>query len=367
MKVAVLGAGHGGQAMAADLTLSGHSVRLAAIPEHANNIAIIRAFGGIFLEGTASSGVPAGFAKIQMITDDVPAAIKGAEIVMVVVPAFAQEPYMRILLECAEPGQLVVFNPGKFASLEFGRMLWEAGRLGEVKVGETDTLIYAARMSGAGHNRILGVKSAVYYAAFPSVETAATLYSLMDLYPQFAPAKNVLQTSVDDIAMTLHPITTLMNASRIEQIGPYRNPHYGITPSLGRVIQAVDNERYELSKKLRYETMSFLEAYERDYGVKGKSVDEVILNVPAYKSMASPDSLNHRYITEEVPYGLVPVAALARIAGIAAPGTDCIIRLACMANGVDYWAMGRSLDAMGLSGLDISGLIKYVTHGPAKA
>lgn len=364
MRVAVLGAGHGGQAMAADLTLAGHEVRLAAVPEHAGNIAILKSIGGIYLEGATSTGAPPGFARIALMTDDVPKAVAGAEVIMLVLPAFAQKPYIEILLRCAERGQIVVFNPGKFAALEFTRMLIEAGRYGEIQVGETETLIYAARIKGAGHNWIMGIKHMVYYAAMPSVRTAETLWVLHDLFPAFAPARNVLQTSVDDVAMTLHPITTLMNASRIEQMGPYRTHHYDITPALGRVILAVDGERYEISKRLRYETLDFFENYERDYGVTGKSVDELILNVSAYGNMSSPDKLTHRYVTEEVPYGLVAVEAMGRVVGVPTPRTAAIIELASMANDVDYRAAGRSFEAMGLAGFDIEGLIGYVTYGP---
>jgi opine dehydrogenase len=364
MRVAVLGAGHGGQAMAADLTLAGHEVRLAAVPEHAGKIAILKAIGGIHLEGTTSTGVPAGFARIALITDDVPQAIAGAAVIMLVLPAFAQKPYMEILRRWAERGQLVVFNPGKFAALEFTRMLIEAGRYGEILVGETETLIYAARIQAAGHNRIMGIKNMTYYAAMPAVQTARTLRVLDDLLPRFAPARNVLQTSVDDMAMTIHPITTLMNASRIEQLGPYLTHHYDITPALGRVILAVDGERYAIAQRLRYETLSFFENYERYYGVSGKSVDELILNVAAYGSMSSPDKLTHRYVTEEVPYGLVAVEAMGRVVGVPTPGMSAIIELANMANDVDYRAGGRRFEAMGLAGFDLEGLIDYVTYGP---
>ncbi len=367
MKIAVLGAGHGGQAMAADLTLMEHEVRFAAVPEHAGNLVVIKAFGGIYLEGSTSTGKEPGFAKIHMITDNVADAVKGAEIVMVVAPAFAHESYMRELVKYGEPGQLVVFNPGKFAALVFAKMLMDAGRYGELLIGETDNLIYATRMKGAGHSWIMGVKSELYYSAFPSIDTARTLYVLLDIFPQFFPARNVFQTSVDDIGMSLHTVTTLMNASRIEQMGPYKNSHYDITPSLGRVILAVDNERLEVSKALRYETFDFLELYEMNYGVTGKSVHDVIKNVSAYNVMSSPDSLHHRYITEEVPYGLVPIEAIARIAGIETPGTASIIQLANMANDVDYRRTGRSLESMGLAGLDIEGLIRYVSYGPERS
>ncbi len=79
MKVAILGAGHGGVAMAGDLTLAGHEIRLAAVPEHSGNLKLLQAFGGIMVEGVTSSGAPVGFARPAMMTTDVAAAIRGCE------------------------------------------------------------------------------------------------------------------------------------------------------------------------------------------------------------------------------------------------------------------------------------------------
>jgi len=363
MKIAILGAGHGGPAMAADLSLSGHEVRLAAVPEHSSNLIIIKAFGGIYLEGKTSSGRPTGFVQLHKITTDVGEAVRGAEVVMVVVPAFAQKVYMEKLVECAEPGQIIVFNPGKFATLEFASILKKAGRDKELFIGETTSLLYAAKISGPGHVKIKAVKTDLYFSAFPSIKTGQTMFILFDLFQQLTPAYNVLQTSMDDIGMTLHTITTLMNASRIEQMGPYRNSHYDITPSVGRVIEAVDSERLAIAKALKCEALSFLETYDFIYGIKGKNAYEVVMNVDAYNIQTSPDNLNHRYVSEEIPYGLVPAASIARVAGIDTPGMDSIIQLGSMANGVDYRKTGRSLESLGLSDLNISELIKYVTYG----
>lgn len=363
MKVAVLGAGHGGQAMAAYLKISGHEVRLAAVPEHASKLLILKAFGGIYLEGITSGGKPPGYVKLDMITDNVSEAVKGVEVILIVVPAFAQEAYMKILVEHGETRQIIVFNPGKFACMEFAKMLKDAGRDGDLTIGETTTLLYAAKLFGAGHVRIKAIKNDLYFSTFPSIKTAATLWTLSDLFTQFAPAHNVLQTSLDDIGMILHPITTLMNTSRIEQMGPYRNAYYDITPSIGRVIETVDNERLELAKFLRVEALSFLETYDHIYGIRAQNACEVIRSVDAYKIKFSPDNLNHRYVSEEIPYSLVPAAEIAGIAGMKTPGMDCIIELASMANGVNYRKEGRSLEKLGLKGIGIKELMSYVIYG----
>jgi opine dehydrogenase len=366
MKIAILGAGHGGQAMTADLTLGGHEVNLAAVAEHATNISLLSAFGGIILEGTTSTGKPIGFARPAMITTDVAAAIKGVQVIMVVVPAFAQQVYMDIIAKEGEKGQLVVFNPGKFGSLAFAKVLRDAGRIDDFIIGETSSLIYAAKTKGLGHVNIKAVKSELPYAALPSIKTGEALWTLMDIYPQFAPAYNVLQTSVDAPGFIIHPISTLMNMSRIEQIGPYRNSHYDITPAVARIMDAVDKERMAIANTLCYETYSFIETMQIMYKVKTGTVYDTMYQISAHNVQMAPESLQHRYVTEDVPFGLVTVASLGKMLGLPTPGMDAIVNIASMANGVDYWTHGRTMESMGLASMTALELVSYATGKKVK-
>lgn len=361
MKVAVLGAGHGGQAMAADLTLGGHEVRLAAVPEHSSNLKLLSAFGGIFLEGVTATGAPPGFAKPAMMTTDVSSAIKGAQIVMVVVPAFGQEVYMKQLIEYGEKGQIIIFNPGKFASLVFTNMLKKAGRTDDFLTGETSCLIYAAKTRGLGHVNIKAVKKELSFASLPSSRTGEALWIITELYPQFMPAYNVLQTSIDDPGSIVHPITTLLNMSRIEQMGPYRNSHYDITPSISRILETVDRERMNIARTLCYETYSLMESTQIMYKIKACNLYDTVYQITAHNVQMAPGDLQHRYVTEDVPYGLVPIGLIGKMLGIATPGIDAIINIASMANDVDYWSTGLTLEKMGLKDMSIKELIDYVT------
>ena len=363
MKVAVLGAGHGGQAMAADLTLSGHEVRFAAVPEHATKIKLLQAFGGIVLEGVTSSGKAPGFAKPALMTTDVAEAIKGAQVIMIVVPAFGQEVYLRQIIEHGEPGQLVVLNPGKFGTLVFVQMLRECGRLNDFLIGETTSLIYAAKTRGLGHVNLKAVKSELPFAAFPANKTGECLYILSDLFPQISPAYGVLETSMDAPDLTVHPITTLLNMSRIEQMGPYRNSHYDVTPSVARVMEAVDQERISVSKRVCYETFSLLDAMNIMYKVKADSVYDGMYQISAHNVQMSPADLHHRYVTEDIPYGLVPLASIGKQLGIPTPAMDAMITIASIANQENYLETGRSAEKLGLRGMSIAEIVNYVQNG----
>ena len=80
---AVLGAGNGGQVISAYLKLCGKHVTL--YDRFPQVLAPIRARGGIQLEGVSKTG----FAKLDQICEDVAQAVDGAEIIFVVLPAFA--------------------------------------------------------------------------------------------------------------------------------------------------------------------------------------------------------------------------------------------------------------------------------------
>jgi opine dehydrogenase len=363
MIVTILGAGHGGISMAGDLTLAGHEVRLAATPDHATNLKLLMAFGGIVVEGVTSSGAPPGFARPAMMTTDVAAAIRGAAVVMIVVPAFAQEPYMRALLEYGEKGQIVVFNPGKFGTLAFASMLREAGRFDDFLIGETTSFIFAAKTKGLGHVNIKAVKEELPYAALPANRTAEALWTLTDLYPQLSPSMGVLQTSIDAPGLIIHPITTLMNMSRIEQIGPYRNSHYDITPSVARIMEAVDKERMEVARLLCRETFSFMDTMKVLYKVKGESAYDVMYQVSAHNVQMSPDSLKHRYVTEDIPYGLVTIATIGRQIGVPVPRIEAMVNVACMANDEDYWTTGRTAEKLGLGSMSAREMVEYAIRG----
>jgi hypothetical protein len=64
-----------------------------------------------------------------------------------------------------------------------------------------------------------------------------------------------------------------------------------------------------------------------------------------------------------VPYGLVPLAELARFAGVATPAIDHLIHLCCVATGKDYRAHGLTLDRLGLTGCDPAGAIALLDRG----
>ncbi len=364
--VAVLGAGNGGCAAAADLTRRGYTVRLYS--RSPATLAPIRERGGVALRGQAGEG----FFALAAITDDLGEAVRGADVVLLVVPSIAHAGYGARLGRLLQPGQIVLLNPGHtLGGLHFAAGLRAAGYRGPLRLGETATLTYATRLVGPepATVQIYRVAPRLPFATFPGKEQAALLAALRPLYPALVPAQNVLETALMNINAVEHPPQMVLNAGWIEATGgDFYFYHQGTTPSVARVIEAVDRERLALVKALGFPTVSFVErfheaGYTTDAGLASGSVYVAMQESEANRWMRAPRTLDHRYLHEDVGSGLVPLCELARLAHVATPVMHQLVDLAGLLVDVDYWSTGRTLAALGLANVPLERLAEYLYEG----
>jgi opine dehydrogenase len=362
LRYTVIGAGHGGKAMAAHLAIMGFEVTL--FNRTAESIHGISARKGIDLSSNFEGG-PHGFGKIVAATSDMGEALKDAEVVMVVIPSSGHGD----IASCAAPhlkdGQIVVLNPGRTCgAIEFTHTIKERGCTADVTVAEAETFIYASRSDGPAQARIFGVKEAVPVAALPANRTQHVLEALSSAYPQFIDGESVLHTGLNNMGAIFHPALTLLNAGRIEStLGEFQFYIDGVTSSVGRLLEVLDRERVTVAAALGIRARTALEWLRMAYGATGEDLNEAIHNQPGYYGIQAPPTLHHRYITEDVPMSLVPIAALGQRYGVSVRGMDSIIRLACIVHKTDYWRRGRTLEKLGINDWSVSELTDYVMQG----
>ena len=354
----VIGAGHGGKAMAAHLALMGFPVTLYnRTPE---NVAVIKERGGIELE--SYEGGPRGFGHLALVTSDMGEALEQAEVVMVVVPSTAHADIARSTAPHLRDGHVVVLNPGRTGgALEFIKVLNDGDCQADVTVAEAETLIYASRSEGPVEARIFRIKKSVPVAALPATRTPRVLEALAPAYPQFIDGTSVLHTSLNNMGAIFHPALTLFNAGRIESTGgEFQFYIDGVTPSVARILEALDRERVTVAAALGIRARTGIEWLRMAYDANGATLHEAIHNQPGYRGIKAPPTLNHRYITEDVPMSLVPIAALGQRYGVRVRGMDSVIRLACIIHRTDYWRRGRTLDKLGVEQLSVGEIMRYV-------
>lgn len=357
-RFAVIGCGHGGQAMAAYLGLKGFEVRVYnKSPERVEPITYR---GGIELDGEVR-----GFAPVALASTDIGTVLEGADVIMVAVPASAHLDIARLCAPHLVEGQIILLNPGRTGgALEFRHALREAGVNADVVVAEAQTFIFASRSMGPAQSRIYRIKNVVPVAALPSTRTARALEPLREAFPQFVAARNVLKTSLDNMGAIFHPALTILNAGRIESSqGNFDYYHEGITPSVARILEAMDNERVTVAGALGVRALTAREWLESAYGAGGSSLYEAVLNNEGYKGIKAPPNLAHRYLFEDVPCSLVPISSLGRMLGVPTPTIDHIIHLACLVHNADYWSQGRTVGRLGLEGMTADQISLMVNEG----
>ena len=211
MKIAVIGAGNGGQAIAAYLSILGCEVNL--YDRNKQKILELRAKGGITLQGKLS-----GFGKIDNFTTNVGEAVKDADIVMVTTIANVHQQIAKQIALDMHDGQIVILNPGRTCgALVFKQALIDSGCIKRVYISEAQTLVYACRIVENGTVNVIGVKDEVLLSALPSADTDYVLNKITPMYPCFKKAENVLRTSLENIGAMFHPCVCLFNAASIER------------------------------------------------------------------------------------------------------------------------------------------------------
>ena len=359
----VIGAGHGGKAMAADLAVRGFPVSL--FNRTAERISEIALRGEIELEYQDGSR---HLGRLATVTADIAEALDGSEVIMVVLPASGHRNIARICAPHLRDGQFVVLNPGRTGgALEFRQVLNHEGCTADVTVAEAGTFIFASRSTGPTQARIFRHKNAVPLAALPAIRTGHVLELVCEAYPQFIPAPNVLHTSLDNMGAIFHPALTLLNAGWIERTkGDFQFYIDGVTHSTARVLEVLDRERMTTAAALGVHARPALRWLKDAYSAKGDTLYDAIQANPGYQGIKAPRSLHHRYIFEDIPFSLVPMASLGAQFGVNTHAIDAMIQLACVAHGTNYRQRGRSVEHMGIQGLRVREIVRYVQEGRIK-
>jgi opine dehydrogenase len=360
---AVLGAGHGGLAMAGYLGLREFEVRLYnRTPER---LEPIRRRGAIELIAHDGEEIPRGVGPLALATSDIKEAIDGADVIMVVVPATGHAWLAEAMAPHLADGQIVVLNPGRTGgALEVHHIFHQKGVNADVIVAETQTFLYASRAVNPAQVQIFRVKNSVPVAAIPAYRTPQAVTALAQAFTQFIPGDNVIKTGMDNIGAVFHPAVTVLNSARIESTrGAFEYYVEGITPSVAKVLDAIDRERVAVGAAMGFNCITAREWLYVAYDAVGQTLHDAIQANRGYYGITAPPHLQHRYLTEDVPMSLVPIASLGDMVGSPCPTIKTIIELANTMHGCDYWETGRTVERLGLAGLDLQAIRQLVLEG----
>jgi opine dehydrogenase len=360
-KVAVLGGGSGAHAMAADLTLKGLEVNMCEAPEfregfsttlERQEICLIDAWG------------KERAVKLGMVTTDFEQAIKGVDYIMMVIPAMGHKRFFSSTIPYVKDGQTIVMWSGNYSALLLANMMRAKGIKRNVTLAEGHTLPWGCRLEAPSRVRIFVDAWKLLLAAFPAKNTGRVINDLKHIYP-VVPGENVIATSLNNLNPIVHPVGAILNAGWIDTLGKdFHFYKHATTLSIARAIKAVHEEVVKVGEAIG---VNLLEYPEESFWAKS-TIMSVYFKAPFNKEgtvgdITEPSSMKSRFITEDVPYGLVPMAQLAHKFNVDIPIIDATIRLASVINQTDYYEKGRSLDELGIADLSKEELAEILQEG----
>lgn len=362
MEVAIFGAGNGASALACDLSLRGHSVRLWENPSFSANIEYLLNNGRI----VTAAGAVSGKARLSCVTTDAEEAMAGAEMIFVIMPSFGQESAFNYMIPHVKAGQVIFIMPGNFGSISLYSKLKANGNADGVLIGEADTIPYATRLKADKTCDVFGVKGSMSMSAIPNGNIEILREKLQSVLPlRLTALASVMAVGLANTNMIIHCPTMIMNAGRIESGERFGFYNEGMTPSVCKVMEKMDEERLAVASAFGYKLVTEFEDALSNYELDGSRYSclyDIFNTHPVYSKMGkdSPQTLTHRYLTEDVPYLLVPVAEMGQIAGVATPTIDSIVRLASIVNDADFVQSGRGLAAMGIKNPTVDNILRML-------
>jgi opine dehydrogenase len=391
--IAVLGAGAVSKAQAADCALAGAKVRICDLQPFAKKTLFgikekgIKFFGDqLNLYGFERSGV----AKMELVTEDVAEAVKGAGIVIIGTPTFGHVPFFEKLIPALEDGMVIHIYPDNFGSLLLRKMMREAGCTKKVIIGGWSSAPYGCRVEIKGGVILPQIR--VYYrainlrgAALPMTDQEAFLESSkymgsMDAVTHGDGAvsgQTVMDTGFSNVNPVLHCPGTILGVGTMENWGviygedkyQYSIYSHAYCPSIAKVQYSFYQEQCRLAEAMGVGIQDFdkKQFFSREsiLGPEYMGPDYIIpYDQQDYIQFGTgPFSIDNRYITEDIPVGCHTYHELGKKYGVKTPVIDAMINLASAMMETDYYEKGYTLDYLGIGHMDKEQLLKYLNEG----
>lgn len=361
-KITIIGGGNGAFAAAADLTLAGFEITLYEDERFKSNIEGIIKDKKITLTGVGRTGV----ATLAGVTTDLKEALKDADVIMPIMPAYALKNFALKIADYLKPGTKIILAPGSTGgSLLVSRIWNEMGVLDGVKIAEMHTLPYACRKIDATSVKILLECRKLYFASFPAKYNDEMYAIAKKMYPAVDLVTNVLESSLNNGNPVSHPAPVVLNAGKIEYSkGEHYHYREGITPSVARVNETIDKERQKICKKFGFSAVDVKDRlFLMGYAPKRDTLYECYRDSEAFNPLKGPKDLNDRYLTEDTPCSLVALSSIASSVGIDTPVMDAIVTIASTLKGENYWESGVTVHDLGLENKDPEKVMEFLQNG----
>lgn len=378
MIITVIGAGNAGSANAFVAAENGHEVRIlktttgAANDEH---FEAMRRNGGIWgIDNTRSAKYTdyhspeqdRTFQRLDLVTRDAESAIQGADVVMVFILTQYLEQLAERIARHLEKDQLVILVPGYMGSVHFRRHSVEQVLLAEGESNAND-----ARIHEPGCVKILfkNVRNCLSYLPASARERGQAIASqIFETYRDTR--ENIVASALHNPNLLVHTVGMYAMKPMMDYCAKH---HPDEVPAMYRdalgtdfawaILDLLDKERMDILEAYGCERIPYLDACKFRNEVDLSKDSRQVFEDYKVITPGGPSSFEHRYVTEDVPGGLVLMSSLGKAMGVATPTCDHVIQVAAAILERDFYAEGLTLKKLGLGGLAPEQLLDFVNHG----
>jgi opine dehydrogenase len=348
MKVGIVGAGAIAFGMAAFLEQAGHAATLWS-PSGERTKALAKG------EPLVAAGAIEGAFKPTIATST-EVVVTGADVILIALPAYGHKHVFDRIAPHITPTQTVIVSShASFGALYLSRLL--AARGIAVPIIAWGTTLVTGRQTGPAKVQVNTVRKTIDLATLPAARSAEGLALCQSLFgDRFVDRQSLLAIALSNLNPTIHMGIALGNMTRMERAETWGQAE-NVTPKIGRLLEELDRERLAVATALGLEVRTIFQHLNLSFGVPLGSAYEMHQAMHAIgKSGAGPTTADSRYVTEDVPFGLVPTAKLGRLAGSPAPLHEAGVRLFSAMYGRDFTAENDLLTALDIDALSLTQL-----------
>lgn len=349
MNITVIGAGHAGSTVAADLTIKGHSVKLLKTSNKLHN----EHFRKIYKEQriTLIEDEVSVEAKLK-VTTDFKDAVSGAELIIIYIQTNYHEPLIKKICEYIQDGQVVLIEPGYLSTCYFLKYTDK-----DITIVEAESSPIDCRITSPGTVNVLFKNVVNPVGVYPSGNKKKAEEVLSQLGYPFEYLSSVVEAALHNPNLIVHTIGAIFSIPRIEYVkkngGNYSMYREVFTPLIWNLVKSLDEEKMMVLERLGCERLPYVEACKhRNSNDDNRDATEVFFDYAMNSSPMGPDEPDSRYITEDVPEGLVLLESLGKMLSIPTPTTTGLINNANALLIRDFRAEGRSIEKLGFQFLE---------------
>ena len=246
--------------------------------------------------------------------------------------------------------RVVLFGHGALASLRFKQVTDEMETEADYVVGETDSPPYEiAYDEKTGELELILRSKKMLFSSYPKSDHPMFLRELRACYPSMTEAENIWEVLLNNRLPETVVVPVLSNLSTIEmEIAHFQLYREGISETVARLMQEVDEERKKLVRSMRFEDVGI----ERRLVESGhvKPLDELMEQMQESNVFNQlPRTKVHmiNQFMEGLLFGVVPWLSLARLLSIETPTLDSLLQLSSVALDRMIEQEGLTLDKVG--------------------